>query len=239
MKTRQMILPVILLLAILLPCVSAVEYPFTVVYDVLPPSGNSDDEILVYIRVPDHPNPNEPLVAYVFWDSRPIVQRESDVVINKIHQHRWDIIILPPKDLCSKGTHAIKIWIEDSSNNIVKWPYYSYTIKDTVPQLEWWGDLPQDFIDMITGPKGEAGETGPRGPQGIQGISGEQGETGATGSEGQRGDPGPQGPVGQALVGPAGIQGESGTSVDPLIPYTSLGIASLSLIIAFILWRRS
>lgn len=238
MKTRWMIIPLILLFALLLPCVSAADYPFDVIYDIFPHGGDSDEDILIYIRVV-HPNPNEPLVAYVFWDSRPIVQRQGDVVVNKIHQHRWDITFLPPKDLCSKGVHDIRIWVEDSSNNIVKWPYYAYTIKDTVPQLEWWGDLPQEFIDMITGPQGETGETGPQGPQGPQGISGTQGETGLTGSEGPRGDPGPQGPVGQALVGPAGTQGEPGTSVDPLIPYTALGIASLSLIIAFILWRRT
>ena len=62
MKKRNLLCSLILLsllfVLLYIPVVAAVEYPFTVVYDVKPPSGPSDQEILILIRV-DHPNPNE------------------------------------------------------------------------------------------------------------------------------------------------------------------------------------
>jgi len=241
-KTILKIIPLLLLLTVLLytPSVSAVEYPFTVVYNVLPPNGNSDEEILVYIRVIDHPNPNEPLVAYVFWDSRPIVQRQGDVVVNKIHQHRWDITFLPPQGLNAKGPHDLKIWVEDSSNNIVTWPYWEYTIKNVVPQLDWFAELTEAQLELIRGPPGPQGETGEtgatglEGPEGAQGIPGVQGEVGSPGSVGPRGDPGTEG-----LVGPTGPQGEPGTSVDPTLTYVAIAIAVVALMGMIFLWRRT
>ncbi len=219
--------------------VSGVTYPFTVTYDVFPHGGYSDEEILVYIRV-DHPNPNEPLWAYVFWDSRVVVQRMEDVVISNIHQNRWDITFYPPKDFCKKGDHDIKIWVEDSSNDIVKWPYYSYTIKGIVPQVEWFDDLSEEAIAKITGPmgppggvgpQGETGETGPLGPQGEVGPQGAQGpigigEQGATGSIGLPGGPGPQGETGP--------QGEMGKSENAMVLYASLILSIASMLT--VLW---
>lgn len=61
--SRLILLFSIMTMLLCIPSVSAVEYPFTVVYDVLPHSGESDENILIYIRVLDHPNANEALVA--------------------------------------------------------------------------------------------------------------------------------------------------------------------------------
>lgn len=227
-----------------IPLVKAVEYPFTVVYDVLPPSGNSDENILIYIRVLDHPNPNEPLVAYIFWDGRPIIQRQTDVVTDKIHQHRWDIIILPPKDLNAKGPHKIQIWIEDSSNIIVKWMYYSYTITDVVPQLDWFDDLTSEELEKITGPPGEKGDIGPPGPQGTQGEKGDPGSVGPAGPQGDSGDTGLQGEVGP--IGPIGEQGEIGIpgpmgekgAVGNLNAYISGATLLMSIAALIIAYRR-
>jgi len=213
MKNRSasvLLILVGLVLLLCIPSVAAVEYPFTVVYDVLPPSGRSDEQILIYIRVLDHANSNEPLVAYIFWDGRPIIQRQTDVVINKIHQHRWDITILPPKGLNAKGSHKIQIWVEDTSNVIVKWMYYSYSITDVVPQLDWFDDLTPEELEKIRGPKGDKGDVGPAGPPGSQGETGETGVGGPPGPQGDVGDVGIQGEIGP--IGPAGIQGELGTT---------------------------
>ena len=227
-----------------IPIVTAVEYPFNVVYDVLPPSGNSDENILIYIRVLDHPNPNEPLVAYIFWDGRPIIQRQTDVVIDKIHQHRWDIIILPPKDLNAKGPHKIQIWVEDSENLIVKWMYYSYTITDVVPQLDWFDDLTPEELEKITGPPGEKGDKGSTGPPGPQGEKGDEGPKGPTGSQGEIGDVGKQGEIGP--IGPSGIQGEIGIpgpmgekgAVGNLNAYISGATLLMSITALVIVYRR-
>lgn len=219
---------------------SAVEYPFIVNYDVLPPSGASDEQILILIRV-NHPNSNEPMWAYVTWDSRIIVQRQGDVITNKIHQNRWDITFYPPKDFCSKGKHTIRIRIEDSAGNIVKWPIWEYTITNTVPRLEWFDDLSQEAIDKITGPKGETGETGLKGetgetgligPKGNQGLPGEKGETGPQGIQGEQGSVDPVGPQGD--IGPPG-QGEPGKDADLNILTASLFMSIVSILI--VIWK--
>jgi len=212
--------------------VSAGTYPFTVTYDVIPPSGESNEEILIYIRV-ENPNPNEPLVAYVFWDSRVIVQRLEDVIINKVHQHRWDITFYPPENLCAKGDHTIKIWVEDSENNIVKWPVWKYTITNTVPRIEWFDELSEEAIAKITGPTGPPGPIGPQGEQGIPGPIGPQGEIGPIGDLGPQGEQGPTGsiglPGGPGLQGETGPQGETGKSEKPIVLYTSLILSIISI----------
>lgn len=208
--------------------VSAVEYPFDVNYDVLPPSGASDEEILVLIRV-THPNTNEPLWAYVTWDYRTIVKRQEDVTINKIHQNRWDITFYPPKELCALGKHTIRIRIEDSSGNIVKWPIWEYTITDIIPRIEWFEDLSPEAIAKITGPIGPQGEIGPEGPIGPIGPQGEIGPPGIQGEIGTIGPQGLPGPVGN--LGPQGPQGEIGKSADNRILYASLILSIISFLI--------
>jgi len=230
-KTLEIIILPLLFIALLkFQPVSAVDYPFDVTYDVLPPSGSSEEEILIYIRV-NHPNTNEPLWAYVFWDSRPIVQRLEDVTVNNLHQHRWDINFYPPDGLCNIGEHTIKIWIEDSENNIVKWPIWKYKITSMVPRFEWWDDLSPEFIAKITGPQGIQGEIGPQGiegPQGIRGPTG-QGEIGETGTIGPQGLAGPEG-----ILGPIGPQGEKGESADNNILYASLVLSIVAMMV--VLW---
>lgn len=218
---------------------SAVEYPFIVNYDVLPPSGASDEQILILIRV-NHPNSNEPMWAYVTWDSRIIVQRQGDVITNKIHQNRWDITFYPPKDFCSKGKHTIRIRIEDSAGNIVKWPIWEYTITNTVPQLDWFDDLSAEALAKITGPPGPQGETGPQGEMGETGLTGptgSQGDMGLSieGETGPQGIEGAQGPIGlTGEQGPPG-QGEPGKDADTNILTASLIISIASILI--VIWK--
>lgn len=219
--------------------VSAVTYPFTVSYEVLPPSGASDEEILVLIRV-SHPNTNEPLWAYLTWDYRTIVQRRGDVVFNKVHQNWWDIAFTPPQDLCSKGKHYIRIRIEDSSGNTVNWPVWEYTITNIVPQVEWFDELSEETIAKITGPPGPPGEIGPQGEVGETGLMGPQGEIGPQGDRGPLGE-GEQGPPGSigltggtGPTGQTGPQGEIGKSERPLVIYTSLILSILAM--GLVLW---
>lgn len=232
----------ILLLSLSLcsPLASAADYPFDVTcYSVQPPSGPSDQEILILLRV-DHPNANEPLVAYIYWDKVPIFQRLGDDVVNKVHQNRWDIFFYPPERLCAKGEHKITFRIEDSTGNAVNWPAHIYTITNVVPQYDWLAELSEAQRELIRGPpgskgeKGEKGETivGPMGPEGPLGV----GELGPPGSVGPRGDPG----VG--LVGPAGAKGEPGepgSSVDPMLTYVAIAFSVAALIAFILLWRKT
>lgn len=222
-----------------LPTASAVTWPFIVSYQVLPPNGASDVEILVLIRV-NHPNDNEPLWAYVTWDYRPIVQRQGDMIINRVHQNWWDIAFTPPQDLCSKGEHHIRIRIEDSSGNVVNWPVWQYTITNVVPQVEWFDELSEEAIAKITGPTGPRGEIGPQGEMGETGPMGPQGEIGPQGDrgplgEGEQGPPGSIGlPGGTGPIGQTGPQGETGKSERPLVLYISLILSIFS--IGLVLW---
>jgi len=240
-KSVLKFIPLVLLLTVSLssPLAHAVDYPFDVTYEVCPPDGRSDEEILIMLRV-SHPNPGEALSAYVKWDGRSIIRRESDVVVNKVHQHWWDLTFYPPKDLCAKGTHPIEIRIEDSSGNVVKWMYWSYHITDVTPRLDWFDDLTDEELERIRGspgPQGETGETGAPGPGGAQGIPGEEGEIGPPGSVGPQGYNGIDGLVGP--IGPAGSQGEPGVSVDPMPTYIGVIIAIVALIgVAVIMWER-
>lgn len=74
------------------------------------------------------------------------------------------------------------------------------------------------------GPKGDKGDTGSQGPQGekgetgSQGPQGEKGETGAQGPKGDQGEEGPEGPQ-----GPKGDKGDTGTGLDILGTYDTLG----------------
>jgi len=219
--------------------VSAVTYPFDVWYRVEPPSGASDEEILIKIRV-IHPNTNEPLVAYVTWDYRNIVQRLGDVIVNKIHQNRWDINFYPPDGFCAKGKHRIRISIEDSSGNIVEWMIWEYTITDIVPQVEWFDELSEEAIAKITGPPGPPGEIGPQGGVGETGLMGPQGEIGPQGDQGPIGigDQGPTGsiglPGGPGVTGPIGLQGETGKSENAIVLYVSLVLSIIA--IGLVLW---
>ena len=235
MRNRTLAIAIITSLVFLLSAwymtVSGATYPFDVSYSVNPHYGSSNEEILVRIRV-IHPTPNEPLWAYVFWDSRTIVQRQGDEVINGIHQHRWDINFYPPSDFCQKGEHTIRIWVEDSENKIVEWPVWKYTITSIIPRPEWWKDLPPEFIEEITGPPGPQGEIGPEGPQGIEGP---QGEAGPLGPMGEIGTIGPQGFEGsEGPQGSPGPQGEKGESADNLILYSALIMSIVSILV--VLW---
>ncbi len=178
------------------------------------------------------------------WDSRIIVQRQVDVIVNKIHQNWWDISFLPPKDLCAKGEHVIKIRIEDSVGNVEKWPYWTYRITDVVPQLDWFDDLTPAELDKITGPKGDKGAVGPAGPVGPQGEQGAAGPVGPPGPKGDVGDIGPQGEGEIGPVGPIGLQGESGPrgekgEVGNLNMFISGATLLMSIAALVIVWRRT
>lgn len=218
--------------------VSGATYPFNVWYSVEPPNGASDEEILVKIRV-THPNTNEPLVVYVTWDYRPIVQRQGDVIVNRVHQNRWDINFYPPDGLCAKGNHMIRISIEDSSGH-VREVVWQYTITNIVPQVEWFDDLSEEAIAKITGPPGPPGETGPQGEMGETGPMGPQGEIGPQGDrgplgEGEQGPPGSIGlPGGTGPTGPPGPQGETGKSENAIVLYVSLILSIFAM--GLVLW---
>ena len=82
-------------------------------------------------------------------------------------------------------------------------------------------DTAKNISFAFTGLKGEKGDKGDKGDPGPQGIQGETGETGPQGERGPQGPEGPQGP--QGPEGPQGPKGDTGTGLDILGTYASLG----------------
>lgn len=85
-------------------------------------------------------------------------------------------------------------------------------------------DTAKNISFSFTGLKGEKGDKGDKGDTGETGPQGIQGETGETGPQGEQGPQGPQGEVGpQGPEGPQGPKGDTGTGLDILGTYASLG----------------
>jgi len=209
----------LLVLLIMVPMTYAASPVFFEGFALYPSHGTSQTNILAMVR-PDKPA-SGPLWLYIFWDDMPIITRLMDPIVDKTHTYMWDIIIHPPQDpfYCKKGTHQITCRVEDEDGN-VKYGVYVFKIDDTIPVASWFDDLPQEFIDQITGPagpKGNTGATGPEGDRGSRGLTGSQGpigpqgEAGEVGIAGEDGSDGLQGPKGDAgPLGPQGIAGETG-----------------------------
>jgi len=197
----------IIMLSIILVCacpitVSASEDPFDVHVEMRPTQGSSATSIFLFVTTTPYSS-SESWHLYVFWDEITILSRVADVKITaSLYEHRWELSIKAPKGGSKKGWHYVDIWVVDGDGNIVKDQTLAFKVTSTVPQTEWWEDLSPEFIEEITGPRGERGTTGPQGEQGPKGEEGDRGE------QGQRGPPGPQGDRGN--LGPQGEQGPPG-----------------------------
>ena len=136
-------------------------------------------------------------VLYLYYDDKLIVERLKCVIIPPAYGDFssyncvFDVTFKVPNEFpySELGVHNITVVIEASDGTFAK-ANTTFEIVNYIPPPEWWEDLPQDFIDKITGPQG---------PQGIQG------EQGVQGPKGDKGDTGPQG-----VKGEKGLQGEKG-----------------------------
>jgi len=187
---RRLVL-LLLLLTATVPFASALDAS----YEVMPHSGPSDQQILVWVRTEPLIDTNH-YVVYGFWDDIPIIERLSDIALKSgSYEHRWDIKITPPANHNYEGDHKIEIWIEGTGGDkrVLK---YQYTITDGAPPVKWWTQFLKthpEYLTAITGPTGPQGETGAQGEPGPQGQKGETGQKGAQGQPGPQGQQGPQG----------------------------------------------
>ncbi len=183
---------------------------------------------------------------YLFWDDVPIKDGVADVKISAgSYEHRWRFSFYPPKDRATKGSHFVQIWVYDHEGTIGKKTFF-YNIKSVVPRLEWWEDLPPEFVDTlrgqdgIDGAKGDPGEKGDSiiGLAGPQGLKGETGFSGPRGLTGEGGIEGSLGPIG--VRGIQGIKGEPGKSYPGMVfnVVVIFSIFSLVISLASIFYRR-
>ena len=163
--------------------------------EVSPKQGDITTKILVKVRGEPYRN-GSTCYLYLYWDDKCIVQRLEDVDVSvppiRSHIHSWDCDITVPNEFpySELGIHNITAVIEaddgSSANTTAAFDIVRY-----IPPPEWWEDLPQDFLNKITGPQGPQGLQGPQGVKGDKGDTGAQGLQGIQGPKGEQGDTGP------------------------------------------------
>lgn len=210
----------LILILFLLPTIPITKGFYTSL-EIYPKQGDSKTKIFMYVSgIPYRTSGSWSL--YVFWDDLNIIQKRADVYIKAVrkYEHRWEITITPPTidpRYTKRGTHSIKIWVMNSTGYVMK-RTTNFKITEQLPQIEWWDDLPDEFIEKIKGEKGdqglplewddipdeiierikgekgdkgEKGEKGDRG-MGLEGERGERGEKGEKGDKGEKGKPYPE-----------------------------------------------
>lgn len=210
----------------------------------MPYEGDTNTPIVIFITTTPLTG-TKPWYLYVFWDSVPIRDNIADVKIaDNSYEHRWRFSFLPPITHAYQGSHTVQIWVYDHEGTIAKNTFF-YNIVGTVPQLEWWEDLPADFVSSLigprgaTGPQGAIGSTGLTGPPGSSGLNGVKGDTGAMGPKGdvgQLGETGPQGSIGES--GLPGVDGVDGKDAPLWMLYIALFLSGVSTICVILLFGR-
>lgn len=230
--------------ALYTPLVNSTD--FTLNVEHMPYEGDSNTPIVMFITTTPFTG-DKPWYLYVFWDSIPIKDNIADVNMSDgTFEHRWRFSFLPPKTRSNKGSHSVQVWVYDHQGTIGKSAFY-YNIKGVVPQLEWWEDLPADFVSSLIGPQGATGPqgtTGPSGSQGTPGPTGTKGDIGPPGATGEIGQQGATGPPGQGepgisgVNGTDGIDGLDGKNASVLLLYLALGLSGFSTICVILRFGR-
>ena len=240
MKLRYSFLFIIISFAFLIPSVRSTEYKLNVEH--MPYEGNTDTPIVIFVTTTPLAG-SKPWYLYLFWDDIPVKDGMADVKIAAgSYEHRWRFSFYPPKDRATKGSHYVQIWVYDHEGTIGKKTFF-YNIKGIVPRLEWWEDLPSEFVDSLKGQDGVDGAKGDRGERGESII----GPVGPKGPQGELGPMGPQGPEGNEIEGPPGmmgisgvqgIQGEPGKSYPVMIFIVVVIFSVFSLLISLMVFYR-
>jgi hypothetical protein len=201
-KLARAALFVIVLCAISIPSVCSTE--FTLNVEHMPYEGSTATPIVMFVTTTPLAG-SKPWYLYVFWDDIPIKDGVADAKISSgSYEHRWRFSFYPPKERATKGSHIVQIWVYDNEGTIGKKTFF-YNIKSVVPRLDWWEDLPVEFVESLKGAKGDKGDKG-------DSVVGPEGQPGPEGPEGEPGESliGPPGDKGESITGPKGAKGSQG-----------------------------
>jgi len=181
--------------------------------EVFPTKGDITTEISVIVRSYPYYTYNQ-FFLYILWDDVLVIQRLADINhpgYSNPHEHSWETTFYIPNEYpyTELGLHNVTAIIAAEGEMYRQSTIFNIT--NYIPPPDWWEDLPQEFLDKITGPQGPQGAPGPQGSQGVQGKQGPQGPMGPTGPKGDKGDKGDKGNQGlQGNQGQQGIQGPTG-----------------------------
>ncbi len=240
MKSRYVVLFVVVLSALYIPSVNSAE-EFKMNVSMFPVEGDTTTNVNLFVTM----EPAESVGSwklYVYWVDQIIVNGRADTQVGKtnVYKHVWVVSFNPPYG--RKGnTYTIRIVVLSNTGKIYE-RYWTFKMTATVPQLDWFDDLSPEALAKITGPTGPTGPvgvTGATGEAGPQGVPGGTGNTGSTGPTGPQGEPGPQGPIGPVgEPGEDGIDGVDGTDAPMLLVYIALGLSVVSIMCVILLFGR-
>lgn len=214
---KLVLIPLVLFLTIyLIPLASSTTVTSASV-EIHPVQGDITTTIFVHVRGEPYKGgivtaQGDVPVLYLYYDNKSIVQRMKAVSYPRPYSDYsdyecvFDVSFKVPNEYpySELGVHNVTAIIEASDGTKAN-ATTSFEIVNYIPPPEWWEDLPQDFIDEITGPQGEQGEQGLAGPQGVKG------DTGLQGLKGDKGDKGDTGPYpSEAVMFNLGISAVSG-----------------------------
>jgi len=182
--------------------------------EVSPGQGDITTDIFVHVRGEPYTGgfltvAGDVPVLYLYYDDKVIVERMKCITKSRgygdfsDYEVSFDVSFKVPNEFpySELGVHNITAVIEASDGTSAN-STATFEMVNYIPPPEWWQDLPQEFIDEITGPPG---------PQGEQGTQGEQGSTGPQGLKGDKGDKGDTGPYpNEAVMFNLGISAVSG-----------------------------
>lgn len=198
----------IISLSLVIPSILAATVT-SITIELFPDEGDITTDIFVVVKGTPYETDFAHLL-YIYYDDILIV---SNMLPSKGSSFatwyaHWELTINVPNEYpySELGKHVIRAEVYKYEASTVK-ATTSFRVINYIPPPEWWEDLPEEFLDEITGPPGPKG------------------------SKGQRGDTGPRGPVGPE--GPKGKQGEPGPYPMEAI-YYNVAISTLSLIISII-----
>ena len=168
-KKYLLLMIVIIIFNTIIPSILAEESTISsITIENFPLNGDITTDIFVKVRGVPYICGGQARRIYIYFDDMAVVQGQLP---NEVNRASWDASITVPNlyPYSELGTHTITATVEASDGTRVS-QSSSFDVVNHLPPPKWWQDLPQDFIDSITGP---AGERGSPGPQGIQGEPGE------------------------------------------------------------------
>jgi len=181
---KKLLLVTLILLSLnFLPLVKASTIT-SVNIEIYPKEGDITTDIFVHVRGEPYKGGfvtvagNVP-VLYLYYDDKLIIQRLKCKYYYEgygdfsSYEALWDVTIKVPNEYpySELGTHNITAIVE-ASDGTTATNSTIFKVVNYIPPPEWWTNLPQEFLQLITG------------PQGLQGVKGDEGDTGARGEKG-------------------------------------------------------
>lgn len=162
--------------SLVLPTVSATTID-SITLEVYPKQGDISTDIFVQVRSEPYNGEiatatNDAPFLYLYFDDKVIVQRIKCVIKPKwgdysYYEVSYDAKIKVPNEYpySELGKHKITAIVE-ASDKTKATTSTTFEVVNYIAPPDWWEDLPQDFVDSITGPPGLIGPKGDKGEQG-------------------------------------------------------------------------